>query len=322
LNFHMKKWLIAFSAVLIIAIFAVYIIIPQQLNLTKTVRIKCTPEATNRNLINQSNWHTWWPSNESIQTHNSQNDSHTFSYNDYTYEPKQKMFNAVGIVIRSDELILDSKLTLVPLKKDSVVLQWQSHVSSGYNPVIRIQRYRQATIIKHSMADILGKFKNYLEKEENVYGIDVQKTTVKDTLLLVTQQVFDSLPSTQNVYSLINKLTASIQQQGAQETGFPMLNIRKKNNMHFEAMVAIPVNKEIKAAQKNMVMKRMVPGKILVAEVRGGLATTMNALTQMEKYLSDHHLESPAIPFYSLITNRLTEPDTTKWITRINYPVF
>ena len=29
---------------------------------------------------------------------------------------------------------------------------------------------------------------------------------------------------------------------------------------------------------------------------------------------------SPAIPFESLITNRLEEPDTSKWVTKIYYP--
>lgn len=317
----MKKWLIALPGLILLAIVAVYIIIPQQINVTQIVRIKCTAGAANRYLVNDSNWYTWWPLTQTSQTGNTQKQDNTFTYNEYIYEPKQKMFNAVGIIIKTDSLTLKSKLIIVPLNKDSVALQWQSNVSSGNNPFTRIQRFKQATTVKHNMASILGKLKNYLENHESVYGINIQKTTVKDSLLMVTQQVFDSFPSTENVYSLINKLKISIQQQGAQETGYPMLNIRKKNNTRFEAMVAIPVNKEIKE-QKDIAMKRLVAGNILVAEVRGGLATTMNALTQMENYLSDHNLESPAIPFYSLVTNRLTEPDTTKWITRINYPVF
>jgi hypothetical protein len=42
----------------------------------------------------------------------------------------------------------------------------------------------------------------------------------------------------------------------------------------------------------------------------------------MENYARDHKKQSPAIPYQLLVTNRLTEADTTKWITQINYPVF
>jgi hypothetical protein len=33
-------------------------------------------------------------------------------------------------------------------------------------------------------------------------------------------------------------------------------------------------------------------------------------------------LSTPAIPYQSIITNRLTETDTTKWITKIYQPIF
>ena len=66
----------------------------------------------------------------------------------------------------------------------------------------------------------------------------------------------------------------------------------------------------------------MAPGKILVTEVKGGPHAIQVAYAQYEKYLQDYHRISPAIPFESLITERIAEPDTGKWVTRIYYPVF
>ena len=86
-------------------------------------------------------------------------------------------------------------------------------------------------------------------------------------------------------------------------------------------MVAIPVSKSI-PTNNNFLFKRMVPGKILVTEVKGGTYTTGEALKQLEIYRSDNHLRSPAIPFESLVTDRSREPDTSKWVTKIYYPVF
>jgi hypothetical protein len=64
-----------------------------------------------------------------------------------------------------------------------------------------------------------------------------------------------------------------------------------------------------------------VAGKILIGEVRGGDATTKNAFAEMHNYVVDHQMTSPAIPFISLVTDRKQEPDSSKWISRIYYPV-
>jgi len=65
----------------------------------------------------------------------------------------------------------------------------------------------------------------------------------------------------------------------------------------------------------------MKAGNILVTEVKGGPSIINNAFKQMDTYVTDHERIPPAIPFLSLVTNRVQEPDTSKWITRIYYPV-
>lgn len=316
----MKRWLALLIISIVLLAIAIYVIVPPATIISQTVRINCTQGAANRYLTNDLNWIQWWPANAS-HTGNSQNQPNAFIFKEHIYQPEQKMPDAAGVVIKSNKLTINSTMKLLPLNKDSVLIQWEGRIKNSNNPFTRIQRYRQVEIIKKDMKDILEQLKHYLEKDEKVYGLTVQKTIVKDTLLLVTQQVFDSSPSTQNVYSLINKLKVHIREQGAYETGYPMLNTRKKDNTNFETMVAIPVNQEVK--EKNgIVMKHMVAGNILMAEVQGGVQTAANAFAQMENYVLDHHLESPAIPFYSLITNRQTETDTSKWVTRIYYPIY
>ena len=68
-------------------------------------------------------------------------------------------------------------------------------------------------------------------------------------------------------------------------------------------------------------MKRVVTEKVLATHIKGGTYKIYHALGQMQTYLNDYHLFSPAIPFQSLVTNRLSEPDSSKWITNIYYPL-
>ncbi len=100
-----------------------------------------------------------------------------------------------------------------------------------------------------------------------------------------------------------------------------MLNIAMIDSNHIETTVAIPVNKEIKD-NGSIRFKRMFPGNILTAEVKGGMNTVEEGFRQLNNYVSDHQLVPPAISFQSLVTDRLTEKDSLKWITKLYYPIF
>ena len=62
-------------------------------------------------------------------------------------------------------------------------------------------------------------------------------------------------------------------------------------------------------------------GNILITEVKGGSNKINNAYKQIRNYISDYNRIAPAIPFESLVTDRSKEPDSSKWVTRIYYPV-
>ena len=85
--------------------------------------------------------------------------------------------------------------------------------------------------------------------------------------------------------------------------------------------IGIPVNKKL-PEKENISLKQMVKnGNILVTEVRGDQKFINEAIKQTEKYITDYQRSIIAIPFQSMITDRTKEPDSTKWITKIYYPV-
>ncbi len=66
----------------------------------------------------------------------------------------------------------------------------------------------------------------------------------------------------------------------------------------------------------------MVPGKILVTEITGGKNEITAAFAKLKTYMEDNRLVAPAIPFEMFVTNRVEQTDSTKWITKIYYPIF
>jgi hypothetical protein len=85
-------------------------------------------------------------------------------------------------------------------------------------------------------------------------------------------------------------------------------------------MVAVPTVRRVPAPE-NIQFNRMVLGNILISEVKGGQNTVNTAFTQLKQFIEDSRHTTPAIPFQVLVTNRQTEPDTAKWVTKVYFPI-
>jgi hypothetical protein len=94
-----------------------------------------------------------------------------------------------------------------------------------------------------------------------------------------------------------------------------MLNILPSINNQYEVMIGIPTKTDVEE-QEPFKRKKMILGYILVGDVQGGMATVAAAEKRMADYAFDHQKTAPAIPFQSLITDRMQEKDTSKWISR------
>lgn len=147
------------------------------------------------------------------------------------------------------------------------------------------------------------------------------KQKVTPSSMISMNQTFLQYPSTQEIYSMINTVREYIRIKGGEENNHPMLNVYTEDKKVYKAMVAVPVKTDLPSEGKFR-LKKLVLGNILMAEVNGGVETIMKAEKELSNYVNDYKKISPAIPFQSLITNRLLETDTSKWITRLYYPIF
>ena len=106
------------------------------------------------------------------------------------------------------------------------------------------------------------------------------------------------------------------------EKNLPMLNVVKLDNLRYEAMAAIPVDKTLPKTNEFAPKFLLKGGNILEAQIEGGSYTIETSLKELENYRLDYKLNSPAIPYQLLVTDRTKEPDTTKWITKIYSPIY
>ncbi|MDQ2720253.1 MAG: hypothetical protein M3Z26_10920 [Bacteroidota bacterium] len=312
----MKKFLVSLLAIFVLSLIGIYAFIPQKLEISKIGYVKCNGKGAFRIISDANAWKKWWPKT-SVSSDLVEN---SFFYNGYYFQPSIKFTNAAEVTINNNSFSIKSRINLIELNRDSVVLIWKSQLPTGYNPLIKISKYQQAEKIKNNMTAILSALQLFLEKSENIYGAYFHIIMSKDSTMVATKGVTRNYPTTDFIYGLIGNLKKYIAGEDAKENNFPMLHIKKLSDSTYETMVAIPVNKELQGKDK-IFFSRFVPWKVLTAEVEGGNYTVDEALRQMKMYISDYQKSAMAIPFESLVTDRNKEPDTTKWVTRIYTPV-
>jgi hypothetical protein len=312
----MKKIIIGSLIVITLFIGSLYLFIPSTIVISNKISVSANQRAVLRKLINETEWKQWWPGNQT-----GQNSNILFNYKNKQYQIVKKLYSGFVLYISNNSSSYYSLMNFIPENTDSVKIDWSSVVYTSINPIKRVQQYLMSKQLSDNNNIILSHLKPFLENMVNLYGIQITETNVKDTTLVFTKVTTQNYPSTKMIYSLIEKLKNYIIISKAHDTNFPMLHININGSSHFETMVAIPVDKQLQGKEK-IVIKRMVAGKILVAEVKGGPASIKTAFSQIENYMADHHRLAPAIPFESLVTNRILVTDTSQWITNAYYPVY
>jgi hypothetical protein len=296
----MKKWLWVTVAVIVAAFASVYIFIPAQLNIAQITTINCTANGAYRVLSNADKWQTWWPG--------VQNDSNTIHYKHGSFSITNKLRNTLEILIQQNDLMPTSVLHVFPATGDSSTLNWQCRISTGNNPFKRIQHYLQAVIIKSSIDSALSRFKTFAEKKENIYGISFRESIFKDSFVISSKLFLKDYPTVTTVYTALNALKKYSNAQQAKQTGYPL-------------MTALPVNRQLPASGP-FFNQRIPLNRFLVTRVRGGNAAVDNAIYQFQLYIQDYQRTVMALPFQQLVTDRSVEPDTSRWVTDIYFPLF
>ncbi|HEU5165452.1 MAG TPA: hypothetical protein VFU29_07925 [Chitinophagaceae bacterium] len=306
----MKKILIALVLLALLALAAVYLFIPGRIKIETAISVKAAFPAVSRMLIDKNNWKKCWPGES------------PFNYGKQTYSINEQAYSVYDINIHSGNDTINSRLELVPIKNDITTIGWYAAQVTSSNPFIRFSQYRLANTTEKNMNEILQSMKAFLEKTKNIYGFEINRILVTDSVLISMRRSFEHSPNVKEIDAMIQDLRKYIVQNNAIEKNSPMLNVLKFDSSHYEAMTAIPVDRALPPTTEFAPKYLLKGGNILEAQVQGGPTTIENGLKELENYRSDYRLTSPAIPYQLLVTDRVKEADTAKWITRLYYPVF
>ncbi|MFA6087358.1 hypothetical protein [Mucilaginibacter sp.] len=312
----MKKPALFVLGLLLLAFISIYFIIPQHITAKSVAHVDVTDVNVFKFIIKPGSWKKWWPG-EHTGT-----DSTVYTHNGTTYTLQKSTNSDIQVQVKKGDDVLDSHITYLATDDGATDVTWYASKQSSTNPFERIADFIGIKNTQKDMNTILGYFKQFIQKDVNVYGLSFKIKKITNPLLITTSTTTKTYPAMETVYGLIENLHKQIASQGAKELGSPMLNVNQTDDNEYEVRVALPINKAIIPGAGTKLNEMVKGGNVLEADVKGGPNTISGAFIQLKNYQKDHGLISPAMPYEQIITNRLAEKDTAKWVTRIYWPVF
>lgn len=197
-------------------------------------------------------------------------------------------------------------------------------LNSENNSIEKIENFYINYKIKGQIRKIIQKIGLNCEKLTNTYGGEINQTNLMDSTLIYTKISTDSFPTVVEIYNTIRLLEKYASSKSAKITNYPMLHINKidSTDLKYEISLALPIDKELPSFGNISPKRMLVGGKFLTTTVKGGFGNVANMEKNLEHYLSDYTYSSPAIPFQSLVTNRVVQKDSTQWVTILYYPIY
>jgi hypothetical protein len=317
----MKKISIALLGILFIFSLLTYILIPSTISIDSISSVKTTDNGTERFLLDESKWNNWWQYGKSDSANTGSTNNKDFSLHGYHFQLSEKYYKSASILISKDTEKIASKLFIVRLALDSTGIDWKCTIQTGLNPFVRIARYQEAKKLKSCMEEVMSHLGQFLSKVENVYGLAIERNYLKDTLYVTAKKMVNEYPSTASIYALIKSIQQYASKNEAPQTGYPIFNVTDFGNNHFQLMAGVPVSKNI-PEKDGFALKHMVKGSFMISEVVGDNKAVDEASKKFQLYFSDFNRTSMAMNFSMLVTDRLLQPDSTKWITKLYRPVF
>jgi hypothetical protein len=312
----MKKLLLAIAVLLVLGICAIYIFIPKEIVVSHSTTINTSDKNVFEYLKDNKKQAKWLPVNESLN--NTAGDTTpSFQYGNQTFTTEGLLYNSLAVNIEQDGIVEKTKIIIVAIKADSVEVVWKSNLHAGLNPVTRVKTYLTATNTKKNMAAILADLKSFLDKSENIYGSPIVYEKIKDTLYIANTIVQNTYLDTKQLTTAIEKLHAYTKLTGGKESGFPIMIVSHLETGEYRTVIGMPISNLIPET-KDFVLKRMPQtGRAVTTVIVGGMQSMFKGLGAITKYQSDYYLDQPIIPFFSLITDRAKETDSSKWVTKI-----
>lgn len=327
----LKRIIIAVLVIIVILlIFAAFL--PSSYKVVRTTDINASSEAISSQISDFHNWDRWSPW------------IHVDSTEKYTYNDtigKGAFMDWTGKMIGSGNMRI-TDVTADSIKYDLVFTEpWESVSNGSFSftktnsgisvswtnegelgwPIARLMGFFMSfdKMMGPDFEKGLAKLKTVAESTPE-YTYSIMEKEVSSTIIAVVHNKV----AMGEIGNILGKSYGEIQElmkkQGANMTGSPMAITLAWDSTSWDFEAAIPIDKEIKGNVQVQV-KQSYSGKVIYLSYTGPYEGTYKAYNELHSYMKEKGFTQNGGPWEVYITDPSTEPDTSKWITEIYFPV-
>ena len=210
-------------------------------------------------------------------------------------------------------------------KGDSVEISWSRDINKLSYPFGRFVGWMLQKGYENNFSKSLSRLKYYIETKKNTpeyFGYSIIEDTFKGGSFLAS----NASSTMANMKEVMKKHFGTIMQfsseKGIQITGAPIVQWHSYNpeaESQFTCMV--PFNLDSAIATKNVYSLNFPETKTVMVKYIGPYEGSYNAWVALDNYVVYNTLLMNGDPWEEYVTDPSTEPDSSKWITNIYFPV-
>ncbi|PKP23227.1 MAG: hypothetical protein CVU05_00270 [Bacteroidetes bacterium HGW-Bacteroidetes-21] len=210
---------------------------------------------------------------------------------------------------------------IVKINDDKTELTWYDEGSLSY-PMGRLMTLFISfdKMLGSDFEKGLANIKTVAEEKSYEYSYSIFEKSV-DALNIAAIRDTISMNETSEVLGKnFGEIMSLLKKQKVECAGAPMAISYAWDPSSWDFEAAIPVSKEIKP-EGRIQFKQSYAGKVVYIIYTGPYEGTEKAYNDLDYYMKENGYEQNGGPWEIYVTDPMTEPDTSKWITEIYFPV-
>lgn len=200
---------------------------------------------------------------------------------------------------------------------------WTFEGDMGSNPMNKIFGLMMDTFLGPSYEEGLANLKRVVEAKPK-FSIDPNIIDVDKMHFLGIREAFDMSDEAaigQRMVMLWGKIGAYMESKNIAPTGAPFSLYHMMNDSVWDASIAMPVAETDATPDKGIDSGQTFEGKALFVKHMGDFMLLGNTHKEIQKYMEYKGLTTNGNGYEVYMTDPANEPDTSKWVTQIYYPV-
>ena len=327
----LKKFFLVILALIVFVLIAA-IFLPSETRVERSIVVNTSADNIFAKILDLHAWDEWSPWKD-------QDSAATYKYND--------TIGVGGWMEWNGKIVGNGKLTITRVTPDSIIyfLSFIEPFESRSNGSFSLASEQGG--IKVTWTDIetltwpIGRIMGFFMNFDEMMGPDFEKglsrlKVAAESSYNYTYEVQEKEVSAITIATIRNKVNSGeigeimgksyeeilgfINKNGARLNGSPMAITLAWDSLSWDFEAAIPIDKEIKGNDR-IVIKKSYEGKAIFVTYIGPYEKTYQAYTDLDQYMKEKGLTQAGGPWEVYITDPGTEPDQTKWVTEIYFPV-